>query len=409
MKPNRTLRSALRLAALLAILLAVGFIVNLVLFTYAVFAASNKGKEPQVSLFAEALEYIDGGYALPEKATNTLSENNYWAMFISNNTGEVVWAYDKPAEVAETYTLSDVATFSRWYLADYPVKVWAVDDGLFVLGTPKDSAWKYPLEMPIAQLFFWPVWLAVAVVCNSLVILGVSLWMTGRWHKERDSARTEWISGVSHDIRTPLSMVLGYAASLENDATLPEKQRQQAEVIHRKSEEMRQLIADLNLANRLEFSMERLHTEALSMATLVREVAANYLNADLDEKHPIEVEIDPAVLALRLRGDRTLLVRMLNNLIGNSLRHNPQGCSIRVELCAVRKALQLTVQDDGVGFPPQQLLLLQKHTLPETASSHGLGLRIVKQIVAVHRGSVRFENLSTGGCICTVCLKTNSG
>jgi signal transduction histidine kinase len=408
MKPKRALHSALRLAALLAAILAVGLVVNIGLFSYAVVTLSDKGSEPRVSPYAEALGHTNGGYMLPEEIMDALAANDYWAMLISDETGKVVWAYEKPVEVAEQYTLSDVAVFSRWYLNDYPVKVWGVEDGLFVLGAPKDSAWKYPLEMPVAQLYFWPVWFGVALVCNFLVILTVSVRMTGRWHKNRDAARAEWISGVSHDIRTPLSVVLGYAASLENGGALPDKQRQQAGIIRRKGEEMRLLIADLNLVSRLEYAMEPLQTERLSMAALVREAAADFLNADLDEKYPVEVEIDPAAVALQLRGDRALLVRLLNNLIGNSVHHNPQGCSIRIELCAKRKLLRLTVQDDGTGFSDEQLALLNRNTLPEASLGHGLGLRIVKRIVAVHGGRVRFRNDPSGGCSCTVWLKADS-
>ncbi|HWQ80076.1 MAG TPA: HAMP domain-containing sensor histidine kinase [Anaerovoracaceae bacterium] len=408
MKSKRALHSALQLAALLAAILAVGLVVNIGLFSYAVFTLSDKGSEPRVTPYAEALEHTNGGYMLPEGAMNALAANDYWAMLIANETGKVVWAYEKPVEVAEQYTLSEVAGFSRWYLNDYPVKVWGVEDGLFVLGAPKDSAWKYPLEMPIAQLCFWPIWFGVALVCNFLVILSVSVWMMGRWHKNRDAARTEWIAGVSHDIRTPLSMVLGYAASLENEGALPDKQRQQAGIIRRKGEEMRLLIADLNLVSRLEYAMEPLQTERLSMPALLREVVADFLNTDPDEKYPIEVEIDPAAVALQLRGDRALLVRMLNNLISNSVHHNPQGCSIRIELCVERKLLRLTVQDDGTGFSDEQLALLNRNTLPEASWGHGLGLRIVKRIVTVHGGYIRFKNELAGGCSCTVWLKSYS-
>ena len=409
MKPKRALHSALRLSALLAAVFAAGLVVNIGLFSYAVFYLSDKEGEPRVARYAEALEHTDDGYMLPAQTADALTANDYWAMLISNETGRVVWAYEKPEEVPEKYTLSDVAVFSRWYLNDYPVKVRVVEDGLFVLGAPRDSVWKYPLEMPAAELDFWPVWLGAALVCNFLVILIVSVWMTGRWHKSRDAARAEWISGVSHDVRTPLSMVLGYAASLESDGALPEKQRQQAGVIRRKGEEMRLLIADLNLVNRLEYAIEPLQTEHLSMAALVREAAADFLNSDLDEKYPIEAEIDPAAAALQLRGDRALLSRMLKNLIGNSVRHNPQGCSIRIELCAEeKKRLRLTIRDDGTGFSSEQLALLHRDTQPEAASGHGLGLRIVKRIVAVHRGRIRLSNEPAGGCSCTVWLKAHS-
>ena len=71
----------------------------------------------------------------------------------------------------------------------------------------------------------------------------------------RDSARTEWIAGVSHDIRTPLSLVMGYASQLEEDDNLPPEAREKAAVIRSQSERIKSLVSDLNLASKLEYAM----------------------------------------------------------------------------------------------------------------------------------------------------------
>lgn len=89
MKPKRALHSALRLAALLAVILAAGLVVNIGLFSYAVFTFSDKGSEPRVSRYAEALENTNGGYMLPKETMDALAVNDYWAMLISNETGRV--------------------------------------------------------------------------------------------------------------------------------------------------------------------------------------------------------------------------------------------------------------------------------------------------------------------------------
>lgn len=407
MKPKRALRGVWRLTVLLVVILLAGLVVNLGLLTYAVFSIADTNSNTKVPLYAEALKKTGGVYTLPAQMEKDLATTGAWAMLIANETGAVVWSYEKPGDVPEQYTLSEIASFSRWYLQDYPVKVWAAEDGLFVLGAPKDSAWKYPLEMPISQLEFWPVWLLVAAACNFSVILGVALWMKGRWQKERDAARSQWIAAVSHDIRTPLSMVLGYAANLEDDGALPEKQRQQASLIRCKGEEMRLLIADLNLANRLEYTMEPLQIENLSPAALVRQAAAMFINGDLEGKYPLEVEIAPAVERMMLWGDQALLSRALQNLIGNSRRHNPQGCDIRMELTRERRRLKLMIRDNGVGFAPKQLALLQAKARSAADSRHGLGLHIVKHIVHVHGGRIRFKNEPQGGCSCTIWLKVH--
>ena len=83
-----------------------------------------------------------------------------------------------------------------------------------------------------------------------------------RWNLEqRDTARTEWISGVSHDIRTPLSMVMGYADNLENKESLSEEDRRQAGIIKEQSLKIKNLIEDLNLTSKLEYQMQPLRME----------------------------------------------------------------------------------------------------------------------------------------------------
>ena len=77
--------------------------------------------------------------------------------------------------------------------------------------------------------------------------------------RKRETARANWIAGVSHDIRTPLSMVMGYAGQLESDMKLSGNNRQKAAVIVQQSKRMRNLINDLNLASKLEYNMQPLH------------------------------------------------------------------------------------------------------------------------------------------------------
>lgn len=195
-----------------------------------------------------------------------------------------------------------------------------------------------------------------------------------------------------------------HAGSLECDAHLPEPERAQAACIRAKAEELRCLIEDLNLTNRLEHSMEPLQAEWLSPAAVVRETVVAFLNDDAFGRYPIEADIEPAVAKMQLYGDRALLSRMLKNLIGNSIRHNPDGCRITVRLEAVGRKLTLSVFDQGVGFTEEQLLMLCDKRPPLT-SGHGLGLTIVREIVAAHDGKIRFSNGASGGSVCVICFR----
>lgn len=395
------LRAAGGLAAGLAGVVAAIIAVNFVMFGFAVgYLSRTEGGRMRVSEYAEALSQDeDGVWTMAAEKAEALHGRGCWAMLLDAGGG-VVWSQDMPDSLSRAYSPAQVAAFSRWYLADWPVKVWTVGNGLFVLAQPKGSEWKYQVEMPTEQVGFWPVWGAAMLAVNAGLLLGAAAFITHRAARRRDAARSEWIAAISHDVRTPLSMVLGYAAALEEAPELSGEQRRQAGLIREKGEQLRRLISDLNLTNRLEYAMQPLKREWLSPAALVREAAADFLNEDLDGLHPVEVSISPAAEQLRLLGDRQLLARMLENLIRNSVRHNPQGCAVRVSLARRGRRLHLSVSDTGRGFSREQLLNRGEGAQDE--GGHGLGLRIVRDVARAHGGRARFDNTPEGGGRCVI-------
>ena len=225
------LRAAGGLAAGLAGVVAAIIAVNFVMFGFAVgYLSRTEGGRVRVSEYAEALSQDeDGVWTMAAEKAETLHGRGCWAMLLDAGGG-VVWSQDMPDSLPRAYSPAQVAAFSRWYLSDWPVKVWSVGDGLFVLAQPKGSEWKYQVEMPTEQVGFWPVWGAAMLAVNAGLLLGAAAFITHRAAQRRDAARSEWIAAISHDVRTPLSMVLGYAAALEAfDAQLPQIQAKMGE------------------------------------------------------------------------------------------------------------------------------------------------------------------------------------
>lgn len=168
--------------------------------------------------------------------------------FLSHRTPAVVsksrYTPTLPEEIPLSYSLTDVAALTRWYLKGYPVRVHTRDDGLFVLASPKDSVAKYALELDTATIYRLSSYLAAYLICGLLARQKAA-------PEKQDNARTEWIAGVSHDIRPPLSLILGHADSLATSPFLDKAGRRETLQIQKNSLRIRDLIADLNLTSKL--------------------------------------------------------------------------------------------------------------------------------------------------------------
>lgn len=226
--------------------------------------------------------------------------------------------------------------------------------------------------------------------------------------EKRETARANWIAGVSHDIRTPLSMVMGYAGQLEDSSDLTPEERKKAAVILRQSEKMRNLINDLNLASKLEYDMQLLNLKKINVVALVRQVVVDFMNNDIENNYPIEWKTDNELTSCIIQADKDLLKRAVNNLIQNCINHNENGCTIFVSVRETQEKCTITVEDDGVGASNEQIEMLNNashYMISDNTTSeqrHGLGLLLVKQIVTSHDGRMIIEHSRYGGFAVTL-------
>ena len=382
---------------------------------------------------------------LSDEATKTLRQNEIWAIYL-NEDGQCYWAVDLPAEVPERYTIQDVARFTKGYLADYPVFVWNAADGLLVLGYPKDSYTKLTsnyysipalrllpafvlgmLGLDVLCLFFAYYVSKRRIIHNTEPIVSavetladgkpVSLQISGELSEiassvskassmlsRQNAARANWISGVSHDIRTPLSMIMGYAGRIAENKAASEEIREQAEIVRKQSVKIKELVQDLNLVSQLEYEMQPLHKEKIRLSKLIRSYVAELLNSGLSNAYTIEIDIAPEAENAMLECDTRLISRAVNNLVQNSIKHNPQGCTICLSLVVSKNQLILAITDNGTGLSVEKLQELEgkPHYMESTDERldlrHGLGLLIVQQVAAVHNGSFKLTNVSPQGC-----------
>ena len=379
------LKGVFLLAASSALIVAVS-LMGLVAF---VFYNSSGGRDwgVPVEKVSDALTRRGAAYAF---AGEGLLEADCWAMLLDEG-GQVIWSLRKPDDLPEQYALTDVAAFTRWYLDDYPVQCWVREDGLLVVGSPKGSIWKHDVAMDTGALLQTPLWFGVIFLLALGCVLALAYWAARRWFRQaqqmRDDVRSDWINDISHDIRTPLSMVMGYAAQMESAPDLAPAQQKQAGIIRAQSQVIRDLVNDLNLTMRLDSAMQALRKETFHPAAFLRQAAADFLNSGLAEGYPFEIDLPDAPMPT-VEADPFLLRRAVNNLLTNCVRHNDPGCPIQLGAQAESGRLVLWVEG-GAGEKPAPAGP-DRSLESDGGAAHGTGLRLVEQIAAAHGGEAKF-------------------
>ncbi len=387
-------------AMLTMIILLVG-ILNIVFFIVGILALKNMDIDYiHGGDVIEALTLTENGYVLAEEMEQEFVEQDQWAMLL-DASGQVIWSIRKPEEVQEFYTRTDIARMTRYYLKGYPVQLRVWEDQIMVVGLQKDTVWKYNLEFSISWMdFVKRIWWYYFLI-NIAWITVLAFFFTRRYTRKKEQARIEWIAGVSHDIRTPLSVVMGYADTLEHEEGLPEETRQQADMIRHQSMVMKELIADLNLTSQLEYSMQALRREKVRPAEIIRNIVVEFLNDSRQKQLELDVQIASDAESVCVKADRQLFMRMFRNLINNSLKHGGQNDTVRIQISMWKEKGKCRIRyaDNGMGYSEEILHGLRNRK--RGASGHDIhGLQIVKKIVLAHGGKIWFGNCEEGGSYC---------
>lgn len=210
--------------------------------------------------------------------------------------------------------------------------------------------------------------------------------------KVKERNREKWIEGVSHDIRTPLSLILGYSDKIKKSDFLNETDKQRATVIVDQSIIIKELIDNLNLVSHLESNGLNTTLTSIYPLKIVRQIITEILNRNQDELYQIHFNVEEVSDTLVVEGNEHLFKRAFSNIILNSMKHNPTGCDIYITMKRKENTFDLIIQDTGKGLSPEEFLDL-KHFFEETQqdifkSRKGLGLLIVKEILAIHKANI---------------------
>ena len=218
-----------------------------------------------------------------------------------------------------------------------------------------------------------------------------------------ETLQTDFISDVSHEFKTPINAIEGYASLLEGEPS-PEEQRAYVEKILFNTRRLSALTGNILLLSKLSNQSILPQETQFRLDEQIRQAIVALEQKWSEKELGFEVELAETPFF----GYESLLPHVWTNLIGNAVKFSPKGGEIRIKMMRTEGAVVFTIEDDGPGIVPGD----EEHIFTkfyQSESSHGmegngLGLALVRQIVEMSGGSVDVRNLEAGGCRFTVRL-----
>ncbi|WP_308552559.1 HAMP domain-containing sensor histidine kinase [uncultured Peptoniphilus sp.] len=361
---------------------------------------------------------------LNEKNREFLKEKDIWAIRLSKD-GTVIESFNKPKEVKDKFEIIDVARFTRYYLADYPVFTYVVGDGLILFAYPKNSLDKFPINYYNYNNFIINIELVGLFIILFLFLvyifyikdikeifkntipfqkaldnlyeddyekldeygelkdLATSINRANEKYNSLKVSQGKWIRGVSHDVRTPLANI-SWELSKENKESIDTKNIQEQVL------KISNILEGLNLT----MSLSNIEKESFTMESplkVIRKLIVDKLNENRERKIIFDNNLKDQNIKIKM--DPNLFYRMLENILKNSLIYTDG--EIKVIISDDKDSLNIKILDEGEGIPENILDKINNEDLTNI-TKHGLGIFISKQIAELHDGNFIIKNKYPG-------------
>ena len=391
--------------------------------------------------FSSWVTVEEGGVKVSDSGLKRLDEYGLWVQFLDEN-GDEIFSHNKPDTYPDKYSVSELfALTKRGYQNGYTVFMSTTKGGMeisYLVGFPYDIG-SYQLWYNGQRVMRLSPVAKITAVAGLILIAGIllaySIWLSRKLAKvskgigelsdrkyrkisekgsfgtvfealnkvdddlrnadrikeETDAARKEWIANITHDLKTPLSPVKGYAELLADGTELSsEDVREYGRIILKNTDHTERLINDLKLTYQLDSGSVPYAPKTVSLTRLVKEWVIDIINDPAFSSRDISFEGDEDIICSI---DPTLMRRAFTNLLINALTHNPAGTKVVVKAELKEKVL-ITISDNGAGIDENELEHLFDRYYRGTPTSQkpegsGLGLAIAKQIVSLHKGDIK--------------------
>lgn len=224
-----------------------------------------------------------------------------------------------------------------------------------------------------------------------------------------EETRKKMISNISHDLRTPLTSMLGYMELILEDKELNEdKKKEYLDIIYSKGNSLYSLMEEFFQLSKLESNDIKLNLKEINISELIRQNIISFYSQI--EKYNIKVCINIPNEDVYIISDEKCINRILNNLINNSLKHGVKVTKMGVNLSTDDDNVFIDVYDNGIGIPKEELKFVfdRLYTVEKSRStnlkSSGLGLTIVKKLTEILDGDISVESVSFEKTVFTIRL-----
>jgi two-component system phosphate regulon sensor histidine kinase PhoR len=218
-----------------------------------------------------------------------------------------------------------------------------------------------------------------------------------------EAVRRDFVANVSHELKTPLTVILGFAETLAAGDVPPEQGIRFVEAIQSNAQRMQQIVDDLLDLSRIESGGWVPNPVTVDLRAVASEVAAGRMRASLEKGVRLTVEIDNhAECAF---ADPTAIRQVFANLADNAIRHTNSAGSIVLFSERAERGITIGVRDSGVGIAPEHLSrIFERFYRADSGRGRdtggtGLGLAIVRHLVEAHRGRVKVESIVGDGTV----------
>lgn len=440
------------------LMLTWGLLIVISIFLFSFFLGHDKTETPRLSIskIVENTNIVDQELSVNSKIKEDLVKNKMWIQILDEK-GDEVFSFNKPKSIPIHYIPGELVSdylypakkgyqLSTWYKTigdqeltwllgktmtdNNPFLYWANNLwilAIIIIGILIALFFGRQLGAPLLYIVSWienlskgkyeepfnnwnlkskRLWRnktkykTYEELMQALSDLTLTLQRNTEEQKLLEKTREEWLTGVSHDLKTPLSVIKGYTVLLSSHEYdwEQDKVRHFSKIMEERVEYMEQLIEDFNIIFQLKNDAVPIQLEQKDLVNVLKDNLEQLKRLPESKNKAFLFETNREQIYLNM--DSKYLNRAFENLIANSIKHNPPGTKIKVILhedLSHPRLIRILIEDDGVGMDQETVEhLFDRYFRGSSATSNnsgtGLGMAIARQIIIAHGGDIKINS-----------------